>query len=253
MKVLGTLLTAAACICGATNANAQEFTVQGDFVSSYVWRGMYQTGMSVQSTLGFNVGGFSLTAWGSTDFEGVSAVSAADELGTSYPGKEFDLTAAYKFGEAGPTLSVTDYWWAGQGAKKYFHYKSHETSHFFEAGLAYTLPIEKFPLSIGWYTMFAGADKKVNDNGELKQNYTSYAELNYPFQVKGVDLNATCGMVPYKSALYMNNGFAVTNLALKASKEIKISDSFSLPIFTQVIWNPCVEDTHIVFGITLKP
>ena len=47
----------------------------------------------------------------------------------------------------------------------------------FEAGLAYTLPLEKFPLSIAWYTMFAGADK--NEKGE--QNYSSYVELNYPF------------------------------------------------------------------------
>lgn len=253
MKFLGTLLIAAASICGMTTANAQKLTVQGDFVSSYIWRGMYQTGFSVQPTLGFNIGDFSLTAWGSTDFEGTSAVSTADVFGTSYPGKEFDLTAAYKFGKAGPTLSVTDYWWAGQGAKKYFHYESHETSHFFEVGLSYTLPIEKLPLSIGWYTMFAGADKKVNGNGCLEQNYSSYAELNYPFEIKGVDLNVTCGLVPYKSALYMTNGFAVTNLALKASKEIKIVDSFSLPIFTHVIWNPCVEDAHIVFGVTLKP
>ena len=35
---------------GITNANAQEFTVQGDLVSSYVWRGMYQTGASIQPT-----------------------------------------------------------------------------------------------------------------------------------------------------------------------------------------------------------
>lgn len=253
MKFLGTLLIGAACICGMTTAHAQEFTVQGDFVSSYVWRGMYQTGISVQPTLGFGVGNFSLTAWGSTDFDGVTAVNAANEFETGYPGKEFDLTAAYKFGETGLVLSVTDYWWAGQGAKNYFHYESRETSHFFEGGLAYTLPCEKFPLSLAWYTMFGGADKKINDDGEVEQNYSSYVELNYPFAVKGVDLNATCGIVPYKSSLYMTNGFAVTNIALKASKEIKITDSFSLPIFTQVIWNPCVEDTHIVFGITLRP
>jgi len=37
--------------------------------------------------------------------------------------------------------------------------------------------------------MFAGKDKKLNDSGELKQNYSSYLELNYPFSVKNVDLN----------------------------------------------------------------
>ena len=37
-------------------ASAQvRFNVQGDLVSSYVWRGMYQTGASIQPTLSFSV------------------------------------------------------------------------------------------------------------------------------------------------------------------------------------------------------
>ena len=52
-------------------ASAQvRFNVQGDLVSSYVWRGMYQTGASIQPTLSFSVENLSLTAWGSTDFDG---------------------------------------------------------------------------------------------------------------------------------------------------------------------------------------
>ena len=142
----------------------------------------------------------------------------------------------------------------GEGAYKYFNFKSHETGHHFEAGLAYTLPVEKFPLSVAWYTMFAGKDKKLNDSGELKQNYSSYLELNYPFSVKNVDLNVTCGAVPYKAeGMYTNSGFAVTNVALKGMTEIKINDKFSLPIFAQAIWNPCVEDAFLVFGVTLRP
>ena len=45
-------------------ASAQvRFNVQGDLVSSYVWRGMYQTGASIQPTLSFSVENLSLTAW----------------------------------------------------------------------------------------------------------------------------------------------------------------------------------------------
>ena len=235
------------CFWGGINANAQQFNVQGDLVSSYIWRGMYQTGVSIQPTLGFSAGGFSLTAWGSTDFDGTSASAGA-------AAKEIDLTAAYTLGNSGLTFSVADLWWAGQGARKYFNFKSHETGHHFEAGLSYTLPVEKFPLSMAWYTMFAGKDKKLNDSGELKQNYSSYLELNYPFSVKNVDLNVTCGAVPYKAeSIYTNSGFAVTNIALKGMTEIKINDKFSLPIFAQAIWNPCVEDAFLVFGVTLRP
>ena len=214
----------AACFMGTGKVQAQEFTIQGDLVSSYVWRGFYQTGVSFQPTLGF----------------GVAA-------------KEIDLTAAYALGESGLTFSVASLWWGGQGARKYFNFKSHETAHHFEAGLAYTLPVEKFPLSIAWYTMFAGADK--DDKG--RQNYSSYVELNYPFSVKSVDLNLTCGFLPYEAGVGVygvpNSGFAVTNVALKGITEIEITDSFSIPVFAQAIWNPRMEDAHLVFGVTLRP
>lgn len=224
------------------NSNELNFSVQGDLVSSYIWRGMYQTGASFQPTLGLSVAGFSLTAWGSTDFDGYQASEGLAN-------KEIDLTAAYTFGKSGLTLSVADLWWAGQGANQYFNLKSHETAHHFEAGLAYTLPAENFPLSISWYTMFAGQDK--DEKGD--QNYSSYMELNYPFTVKRVDLNVICGIVPYKAPQYYTNGFAVTNVALKGTTVIRITDSFSLPIFAQAIWNPRLEDAHLVFGITLRP
>ena len=85
-SILRTMAVAAVCMLGATSVKAQEFTIQGDFVSSYVWRGIYQGGAaSFQPTLGFSAGNFSLTAWGSTSL--------------SESNKEIDLTAAYKFGE----------------------------------------------------------------------------------------------------------------------------------------------------------
>jgi len=102
--------------------------------------------------------------------------------------------------------------------------------------------------------MFAGMDKKLNDKGEEKQNYSSYVEFNYPFSLKSVDLNVTCGIVPYKAARQYNcNGFAVTNVALKGTTAIRLTDKFSLPVFAQAIWNPRMEDAHLVFGITLRP
>lgn len=235
-------LTSGSAMKAQEDEKGVNFTVQGDLVSSYIWRGMYQTGASFQPTLGLSVAGFSLTAWGSTDFDGYQASEGLAN-------KEIDLTAAYTFGGSGLTLSVADLWWAGQGAGKYFNFDSHETTHHFEAGLAYTLPVEKFPLSLAWYTMFAGQDK--DEDGD--QNYSSYLELNYPFSVKKVDLNVTCGIVPYKAPQYYANGFAITNIALKGTTAIRFTDTFSLPIFAQAIWNPRLEDAHLVFGLTLRP
>lgn len=99
VTVIGVIAALAVNFMGVDKVQAQEFKIQGDLVSSYVWRGFYQTGVSFQPTLGFGIGGFSLTAWGSTDFDGTSSSDGE-------AAKEIDLTAAYTFGDSGLTLSV---------------------------------------------------------------------------------------------------------------------------------------------------
>lgn len=221
---------------------AQDFTVKGDFVSSYIWRGIYQTGVSIQPTLGVSYKGLSFTAWGSTDFDGTSSSS-------NKAAKEIDFTVAYAIGNSGLTISVADMWWAGQGAQNYFHYRNKNTGHHFEGGLTYTIPSKKVPVSLTWYTMFAGDDQNMNG----KQNYSSYLELNCPFTIKKIiDMTLTCGAVPYAAVnQYGNSRFAITNVAVKGAYAIKITDSFSLPIFVQAICNPMKEDIHLVCGISL--
>jgi len=41
-------------------------------------------------------------------------------------------------------------------------------------------------------------------------------------------------------------------VAIKATKDIKITQSFTLPLFASVIANPCQETAYFVFGLTLK-
>ena len=99
-------------------------------------------------------------------------------------------------------------------------------------------------------TNFAGNDG-LNKDG--KRAYSSYFEANVPFKLATCEWIATAGAVPYTTTFYGTNGFAVTNLALKATKEIKVTDSFSIPIFGQVVGNPCSQKAYLVLGITLQP
>ena len=57
VTVIGFIAALAASVMGVDKVQAQEFKIQGDLVSSYVWRGFYQTGVSFQPTLGFGIGG----------------------------------------------------------------------------------------------------------------------------------------------------------------------------------------------------
>lgn len=223
----------------ALSANAQSkinVDFGADIVSSYVWRGVKTAGASVQPYLNAGLGGFGLGAWGSTDF-------------TSNEGaKEVDFTASYTV--AGLKLAVTDYWWDGEGQFRYFSSPNEgNAGHLLEGTIGYTLP-EAFPLSVTWNTFFLGKGNK-KENGD--NAYSTYVELAYPFSVQGVDMGISAGFTPWENTtLGTSKGFKFTSVMLRASKSIKITDSYSLPVFTGVIANPAHEDIHFVFGISLK-
>lgn len=223
----------ATCVATLAQENV-ETTICGDVVSSYIWRGQDLGNVSLQPNLGIGYKGLSLTAWGS--------VGLSDPSDT----KEFDLTLSYAIG--GLNIGVTDYWFNNglDPENRYFKYDAHGTNHVVEANIGYDFGLA----SLQWYTNFAGNDG-VNKDG--KRAYSSYVELTVPFKLATVDWAATAGAVPFSTDFYGTDGFAVTNLALKATKEIKVTESFSVPVFGQVVANPCSQKAYLVIGFTLQP
>ena len=211
-----------------------ETTIAADFVNEYIWRGLKLGDVAVQPTLGVGYKGLSLTAWGSY------GLSNKDDV------KEMDLTLAYAIG--GLNIGITDYWFS-EGLDpdaRYFKYNAHSTNHVFEATVGYDFG----PVAMQWYTNFAGND---GQNKSGKRAYSSYFEANVPFRLATVDWTGTVGAVPYASSYYGTNGFAVTNLSLRATKDIRVTDSFAIPIFGQLTANPCTQKAYLVFGFTLQP
>ena len=212
-----------------------ETTLGADFVSSYIWRGQDLGSTAVQPTFGVGYKGLSLTTWGS-----YGLVNPADT-------KEFDLTLAYTIG--GLNIGVTDYWFnqvtsGGDPDGRYFRYNAHGTNHVFEANIGYDFGVA----SLQWFTNFAGNDGVNKDD---KRAYSSYVEATVPFALGGVDWAATAGVVPFATDFYGTTGAAVTNLSLKAAKEVKVTDTFRLPVFGQVVANPCSQKAYMVLGVSL--
>ena len=212
-----------------------ETTVAADFVNEYVWRGLKLGDVMVQPTFGMGYMGLSLSAWGSYG------------LSNSTDVKEFDLMLVYS--GAGFNIGVTDYW-NSVGLDpygRYFKYDAHGTNHLFEANIGYDFGFA----SLQWFTNFAGNDG-VNDNGRGRA-YSSYFEATVPFRLAAVDWTATAGAVPYATTTYGTTGFAVTNVTLRATKEIRVTDKFTIPVFAQVTGNPCSQNAYLVLGCTLQP
>ena len=188
-----------------------EASVGADLVSGYIWRGQDLGGASIQPSAGISYKGFSLSAWGSVGFEGTDT-------------KEFDLTLGYEYGGFG--ISVTDYWFTSADSPA--RYSDYKNAHTFEVGVGYDFG----PLAVNWFTNFAGA---VGTNEEGKDVYASYISISAPFKLGGIDWSAEIGATPWANSFYngYSDGFKVSAISLQASKEIKITDSFSLPLWAQ--------------------
>lgn len=225
------LLFAVMGLASASAVKAQdkvEASVGADLVSGYIWRGQDLGGVSVQPGASISYKGLSLSAWGSVGFEGTDT-------------KEFDLTLSYQYG--GFSIGVTDYWFTNSSAPA--RYSDYKEAHTFEVGLGYDFG----PLAVNWYTNFAGS---VGENKDGKDAYASYVSVSAPFSLGGIDWTAEIGATPWANDFYndYSDGFKVSAISLQASKEIKITDSFLLPLWAQAIWNPTTKGAYFVAGIS---
>ena len=194
-----------------------EASVGADIVSGYIWRGQDLGGVSFQPSASIAYKGFSLEAWGSVGIEKTNA--------DGYDAKELDLILGYSTG--GFSISITDYWFA----------------HLYEAQLGYDFG----PVAVNWYTNFAGADG-VKENG--KRAYSYYISVAAPFKLGGLDWTAEVGATPWETDFYGASGFAVCDVSLGVAKDIRITNSFSLPLFAKATWNPCSEGAYFVVGLS---
>ncbi len=204
------------------------FSLGADVVSSYVWRGSkIGTGPNIQPWLKYTSGGFTLGAWGSTSFHFDTDVA------------EMDLYTSYTFG-FGLTLGLTDYYYQ---STPYFQFQGDTSSHAFEINAAYT--IKNFSIAANYIINDASMGGPANKPG----GGDMYFEAAYAFKNFGVFLGAGNGW----HTTYEDNGddvFAVCNIGVKASKELKITDKFSLPVSGALSVNPDKEQLNLVVGIS---
>ena len=212
-----------------TEEQAGKLSFGADIVSNYIWRGIDGPTLSFQPAVNYEINNFSIGAWASSDIL----------LFT----KEIDFSMSYSL--SGFTVTLSDYFFAMN--KKYFNF-SDSTGHDIEIGLTYEN--ENFPLRIYAGTMIWGDDKKImydiDETDIKKSNYSTYFELSYTFKNS---LNIFAGATPF-TGMY-GKDFAVVYTGFTVSKEIKVTDNFSLPIFGTFSVNPQNENYFVIFGINL--
>ena len=244
VAVMATVLSAKAEVEFAYEAGAE-------LVSSYIWRGMYNGGLSFQpeALVGFDAldGAieFRAGAWAS--------IGASDwkfkTNGTDLPGDcnttfmpEVDFIASLS--AYGASIGFNEYYYCDDFSTHTSEiWAGYNFSHFFgDYAGAY----------INWYTTIAGADRipapTLTNPLQERQAFSTYIELgyDYTFEDLGLTVGAQLGMSPWESPLYGNDKFAVVNISAKIDKEFDLGVC-TLNVFATGSINPDGIDKSNVF------
>ena len=210
--LLTVVLTTSALLTSNTS-NAQD--LGADVVSSYVWRGtQFGSGAHIQPWVSLSTGDLEVGAWGSFPTTANGG------------GNELDLYASYSFGKFG--LTLTNYSFPGEGGAYADGEGLFEGDYFEISGSAELGPIG---LMVGYFT-------------EVEALYIEAAFSAGPVDV-AIGYGDDSG-----DAWYVNGGSGLCNISLGGSKDIKITEDYSLPVFGSFVYNPDSESAFLVFGMS---
>jgi len=242
------------------NVQAQEeetespLTFGADVVNRYIWRGLNLGGNtpSIQPSIEYAIGntGLSIGAWGAYSIGGQTT-------------QETDLILSYTLPNEMFTVAFCDYYLPDDMEENsYFDYSNDDetpTGHLYEATLSFN-GTEKIPLSVMFSMNLGGADAQDADGNVVM---SKYIELKYSSSIGGTDFDIFAGAALDKGTeytvlgtTYIEPGYykqekaGFVNVGMNVSREIPITDKYSLPVFGSFLINPTSETTYFVFGIS---
>ncbi|MDE5417802.1 hypothetical protein L3049_07255 [Labilibaculum sp. DW002] len=223
-------------ICGGVKADElpskTSVNTSIDLVSRHLWRGFNSgTAPTIEPTIELQTGRFTVGVWGSY---------ALDE---SYQEVDFYVsynTPLFQF-------SLYDFYCPNVDFENsdFFDFDSDKSVHFFDAVAKYK-GCEKFPISIMTSVLFYGEfDRDANND----QRYSTYVELGYSNFIGGKKFAYALGFTPF-DGMY-DDKINLVNASITTYDEIKLSDSFSLPVRGGLTLNPVSERLFLTFAVTL--
>ena len=201
---------------GTQKVEAQDFGA--DVASSYVWRGtQFGNGPHVQPWMSLGYGNLELGAWGSVP------LTAGDG------GTELDLYVSYDLGPL--ALTVTNYTFPNTSPATGGAYVDgeglFEGDYLEVSGSGSVGPID---LTVGYFT-------------ELEALY-----IEAGFSIGVVDV--AIGYAGEDDSNWYVSEAGLCNISVGGSKEVKITDDYSLPLFGSLVYNPEAESAFLVFGMS---
>ena len=200
------------------------FEVGADLVSSYLWRGQNLGGISIQPMVSLDWKGLYVSGWANIGADNWSFEELNPELditiGYDNFGLAVDLTHLYYF-DGDPYF--------GKGGFKAQEQTTGSTMEV-HAGLHLGDLLEKFPLSLDWYTTVYGDDCYQDEKGEWHRAWSTYIQVGYQFELPlGMTLDTRVGITPwrgmysyYEEVWEDAKTVAINNINLRLQREFEL-------------------------------
>ena len=279
IRLVAAAMLALVCTFGAKAQNLEfAYDAGAEIVSTYLWRGQYNGGLSFQPDLAVGWDSehtsFRFGTWwslGASDWRFRKNWPSTDDYNpNTYFVPELDIYANLNLW--GVTLGFTHYYYFGGSnffsAGSIDKVKNLGNTSQTEVSLGYDFStLLDLPLYVTWYTMVSGDDgymtgMSVNGEGEIegtyKRAFSSYLEVGYThtWESIGLSLGGAVGLSPWKSMytdmdwqsvdeetgelIDESKSFAVNNISLRLEKEWSLGDDLcSISIFGVGMLNTC--------------
>lgn len=214
-----------------------SFNLGADFVSRYVWRGNEQDAVphiqpygSIDLSLS-EKSSLSLGVWGSYGFTG------------GFAENDFSLSYSYESNFGNITAMVTDFYYPFLGIP--FSNFTNDTlgAHTVEAALSYT-GNESIPIRL---------QVSQNIHGVDHGSKSFYVEAGFFAKVNNVDVDVFVGAAKGVSAWYLveTDKIELINTGISLSKEIKVTEDYSIPAGVSFVYNPHHKVSYLIFKVSL--
>ncbi|MCC8173626.1 MAG: hypothetical protein LIO65_04355 [Odoribacter sp.] len=134
-----------------------------------------------------------------------------------------------------------------------FNYKAHETGHFLDLSVAYTLQ-GNYPLRMAWATIIHGRDRGRYNHKNL---YSNYISVDCPI-LQHTPVTLTGGMAAAfafdkesgTSANFYGRHAGIVNINLVASKVVHFKN-YNLPVSAMAMWNPTNNNANLQLALNI--
>ncbi|HCE57625.1 MAG TPA: hypothetical protein DER09_07370 [Prolixibacteraceae bacterium] len=202
-----------------------------DVYSRHLWRGdRLGDAPAIEPEISLSNNKIGFTIWGATTFD------------NSY--EELDLILNYQVLPA-LNLVLYDYYNPVWGeSNNFWQYSGDNLRHTID--LAGEFEKDGFPLTVLASVFLYGDKDRVAD----KEQFSTYIEPAYHFQLVGIDFSAFAGFTPF-SGYYADNS-AFVNLGFSMNHAFQITEKLEIPFELKFCTNPYTKDTRFVVGIGIK-